>query len=231
MTSNACQTLISSMKKQGASREELAEIHRQTMHIHMRRQLETELVKNAAQRYALYGELVISEFDKPYLEQAFARFAKEEDIPPDSVDMLQFLNHVLAHEKANKMTPENLPNIHLESIALELREKRDEITEVEQRLAVLKEERDVIEKRAATALTLIGVKSARTSNGTLGITTTSVATIDDWESFTEYVADNCAFHLLERRASQTGCREIMQQGEKIPGITPFTKHKLTFRRN
>lgn len=35
MTSNACQTLLNSMKKQGASREELAEIKHQTMLIHM----------------------------------------------------------------------------------------------------------------------------------------------------------------------------------------------------
>lgn len=230
MTSNACQTLLNSMKKQGASREELAEIKHQAMLIHMQNQLESEIVKNAAQRFALYGALVVSEFDQPILEKALANFVKEEDLSPDNADMLLFLSHVLVHEKARKMSEET-PNIHLETLALQLRDKRDEITNLEKKLAALKEERDHIEKHAATALALIGVKSAQTQYGTLGLSSTKVATIDDWESFTEFVTENNAFHLLERRPAQAGCRELMQDGENIPGIKPFIKTKLTFRRN
>ena len=230
MTSNACQTLLNSMKKQGASREELAEVKHQAMLIHMQDQLESEIVKNAAQRFALYGALVVSEFDQPILERALAKFVKEEDLSPDNADMLLFLSHVLVHEKSRKMSEET-PNIHLETLALQLRDKRDEITNLEKKLAALKEERDHIEKHAATALALIGVKSAQTQYGTLGLSSTKVATIDDWESFTEFVTENNAFHLLERRPAQAGCRELMQDGENIPGIKPFIKTKLTFRRN
>lgn len=230
MTSNACQTLLNSMKKQGASREELAEVKNQAMLIHMQDQLESEIVKNAAQRFALYGVLVVSEFDQPILEKALANFVKEEDLSPDNADMLLFLSHVLVHEKARKMSEET-PNIHLETLALKLRDKRDEISNLEKKIAALKEERDHIEKHAATALALIGVKSAQTQYGTLGLNSTKVATIDDWEAFTEFVTENNAFHLLERRPAQAGCRELMQDGENIPGIKPFIKTKLTFRRN
>ena len=231
MTSNACQMLLNSMKKQGASQEELAEVKHQAMLIHMQDQLASEIVKNAAQRFALYGVLVISEYDQPILERALANFVKEEDLSPDSADMLLFLNHVLVHEKARKMSEETTPNIHLETLALKLRDKRDEISNLEKKLAALKEERDHIEKHAATALALIGVKSAQTQYGTLGLSSTKVATIDDWEAFTEFVTENNAFHLLERRPAQAGCRELMQDGENIPGIKPFIKTKLTFRRN
>ena len=230
MTSNAYQTLLNSMKRQKASQEELAEIKYQTMLIHMQDQLESEVVKNAAQRFALYGVLVVSEYDRPILEKALAKFAKEEDLSPDNVDMPLFLNHVLVHEKVRKMSGET-PNIHLETLALQLRDKRDEIASLEKKLAALKEERDHIEKHAATALALIGVKSAQTQYGTLGLSSTKVATIDDWETFTEFVTENNAFHLLERRPAQAGCRELMQDGETIPGIKPFIKTKLTFRRN
>lgn len=230
MTSNACRMLLNSMKKQGASREELAEVKHQTRLIHMQDQLESEIVKNAAQRFALYGALVMSEFDRPILERALAKFVKEEDLSPDSADMLLFLNHVLVHEKARKMSEET-PNTHLETLALKLRDKRDEISNLEKKIAALKEERDHIEKHAATALALIGVKSAQTKYGTLGLSSTKVATIDDWEAFTEFVTENNAFHLLERRPAQAGCRELMQDGENIPGIKPFIKTKLTFRRN
>ena len=230
MTSNACQMLLNSMKKQGASREELAEVKHQATLIHMQDQLASEIVKNAAQRFALYGALVVSEYDQPILERALANFVKEEDLSPDNADMLLFLNHVLVHEKAPKMSEET-PNVHLETLALELRDKRDEISNLEKKLTALKEERDHIEKHAATALALIGVKSAQTKYGTLGLSSTKVATIDDWEAFTEFVTENNAFHLLERRPAQAGCRELMQDGENIPGIKPFIKTKLTFRRN
>ena len=230
MTSNACQMLLNSMKKQGASREELAEVKHQATLIHMQDQLASEIVKNAAQRFALYGALVVSEYDQPILERALANFVKEEDLSPGNADMLLFLNHVLVHEKAHKMSEET-PNVHLETLALELRDKRDEISNLEKKLTALKEERDHIEKHAATALALIGVKSAQTQYGTLGLSSTKVATIDDWEAFTEFVTENNAFHLLERRPAQAGCRELMQDGENIPGIKPFIKTKLTFRRN
>lgn len=230
MTSNAYQTLLSSMKRQKASQEELAEIKYQTMLVHMQDQLESQVVKNAARRFALYGVLVVSEYDRPILEKALAKFAKEEDLSPDNVDMPLFLNHVLVHEKVRKMSEET-PNIHLDTLALQLRDKRDEIAALEKKIAALKEERDHIEKHAATALALIGVKSAQTQYGTLGLSSTKVATIDDWESFTEFVTENNAFHLLERRPAQAGCRELMQDGETIPGIKPFIKTKLTFRRN
>ena len=165
MTSNACQMLLNSMKKQGAPREALAEVKYQTTLIHMQDQLASEIVKNAAQRFALYGALVMSAYDQPILEKALAKFATEEDLSPDNVDMLLFLNHVLVHQKARKMSEEPL-NIHLETLALQLRDKRDEITTLEKKLAALKEERDYIEKHAATALSLIGVKSAQTQYGT-----------------------------------------------------------------
>lgn len=228
MTSNACQTLLQCMKKQGATQEEINEVKHQAANLYLHDQMVQRVIINAAERLSLYGALVISAFELPYLERAYALFATGEGLPPDNVDLPLFLNHVLVHEKARKMKPTT--NIHLESVAKALKDKRDEISELEKKISQLKEERDVIEERAAVSLKLLGVRSAQTAHGTIGLSASTVATIDDWESFVEYVADNNAFHLLERRPAQTGCRELMGQGEKIPGVKPFVKTKLTFRR-
>lgn len=50
--------------------------------------------------------------------------------------------------------------------------------------------------------------------------------ITDPESFYKYVKRTGYFHLLEKRASVTGCRELYQRNKAIPGITPYIKRTV-----
>lgn len=46
------------------------------------------------------------------------------------------------------------------------------------------------------------------------------------DDFYKYIKRTGYFHLLEKRPSVTGCREIYQSGKVIPGITRFTKRTV-----
>lgn len=53
-----------------------------------------------------------------------------------------------------------------------------------------------------------------------------VGNVEDWDSFWPYIAKNKFFHLVQKRVSDPGLRELWAMGKKTPGVTPFTKRTL-----
>lgn len=51
----------------------------------------------------------------------------------------------------------------------------------------------------------------------------------DWDAFYAYIHRNKYYHLLERRPSVTGCRELFETKGKVPGVEAFTKVTLNLR--
>lgn len=72
------------------------------------------------------------------------------------------------------------------------------------------------------------VKSTGTA-ATASIITSVWPSVEDWDAFYAYIHRLRYYHLLERRPSVTGCRELFETKGKIPGVVPFTKRKLNLR--
>lgn len=53
-----------------------------------------------------------------------------------------------------------------------------------------------------------------------------VPAVKDWDQFYKFIHRHKYYHLLERRPSVTGCRELFESKGQIPGVEPFTKHGL-----
>ena len=62
------------------------------------------------------------------------------------------------------------------------------------------------------------------------LTETVVPKIDDWDEFYSYIQENEAFHLLQRRPSTAACRETLEAGEQIAGVSTFTKRAISLRK-
>jgi hypothetical protein len=58
-----------------------------------------------------------------------------------------------------------------------------------------------------------------------------VPSIKNWDEFWKFVLKNKADHLIERRASVTGCRELFTTKGKIPGIEPFERITIGVRKS
>jgi hypothetical protein len=56
-----------------------------------------------------------------------------------------------------------------------------------------------------------------------------VPQVKDWDAFYKYIYKNKFAHLLERRPSVTGCRELFDTKGAIPGVEKFTKRKINLR--
>lgn len=50
--------------------------------------------------------------------------------------------------------------------------------------------------------------------------------VQDWNQFYEFIHQNKYYHLLDRRPSVEGCRELFQTVGTVPGVVPFTKRTL-----
>ena len=62
------------------------------------------------------------------------------------------------------------------------------------------------------------------------ISTSIVPNVDDWEAFYEFIVASNQPFLLERRPSVTAYRDLLQAGEEVPGVSPFTKTSLSLRK-
>lgn len=74
-----------------------------------------------------------------------------------------------------------------------------------------------------------GVSKSTGNSATVSVTLSVKPSVDDWEAFYKYIHRTKYYHLLERRPSVTGCRELLETKGKIPGIVPFTQRKLNIR--
>lgn len=74
-----------------------------------------------------------------------------------------------------------------------------------------------------------GLEKTATKMGTVSVSTSTVAQVEDWDAFLAYIYKNKYGHLLQRRVSDPAWRELIEQGKKVPGTTGFIKKRLNYR--
>ena len=79
------------------------------------------------------------------------------------------------------------------------------------------------------AMHVSGLEKTATKLGTVSVSTSTVAQVEDWDAFLTYIYKNKYGHLLQRRVSDPAWRELIEQGKKVPGTSPFIKKRLNYR--
>ncbi len=74
-----------------------------------------------------------------------------------------------------------------------------------------------------------GTDKAQGSKASVTISKNVVANVEDWDAFWAYVIKKKYTHLLQRRVSDPVYRELLEAGQNVPGVEPFTKRALTVR--
>jgi hypothetical protein len=115
----------------------------------------------------------------------------------------------------NLHTVEALRDLKLEISALNAQVKELEITRRELEGSLILELDD-----SNTTL-------ARTEVGTVSIITAILPNVEDWVAFEEYVYENNALYLLQRRVAAPAYRDEVESKGQIPGITTFEKRTLS----
>ncbi len=76
-----------------------------------------------------------------------------------------------------------------------------------------------------------GVTSFKTKHGTAFLTTTDYANVADWDAVLNFIQENQAFDMLEKRVSKTAVRGYIDQTKAVPpGINYGTKLEVNVRK-
>lgn len=112
----------------------------------------------------------------------------------------------------------------------EMFELRAQKQELESKAKKLKEKMDLLEAAIITRLDKDETTMSRGKQATAILTEQEIPKVDDWDNFYGYIQENEAFHLLQRRPASTACRETLEAGEVIPGVSIFTKRAISLRK-
>lgn len=74
-----------------------------------------------------------------------------------------------------------------------------------------------------------GMTHFRVGKLSIAVSEQVVGNVDDWDQLYGYITENNAFHLLQRRLGNAAYKEILDSGETVPGVAPFTKRSINLR--
>ena len=83
-----------------------------------------------------------------------------------------------------------------------------------------------------TIFDLLDAQDTRKAEGkkaSVSIGEAIVANVEDWDALWPWVAKTKNFHLIQKRVSDPGMRELWALKKVIPGVQPFTKRTLSVR--
>lgn len=104
----------------------------------------------------------------------------------------------------------------------------------EKRLLAVEEKR-INTELAALETTIFGLMDAQDTRKAEGkkagisIGEAVVGNVEDWDALWPYIVKNKYFHLVQKRVSDPGLRELWEKGKTVPGVQPFTKRTLSVR--
>ena len=106
---------------------------------------------------------------------------------------------------------------------------REEKRQLEELLKAKAQEIALAENDLIEQMDQQNITKSTGSKATVSISTSVKPSVEDWDAFYAYIHKNKYYHLLERRPSVTGCRELFDHKGAIPGVVPFTQRKLNIR--
>ena len=109
-------------------------------------------------------------------------------------------------------------------------ELRSEKSALNEKVKVINAEMEALE--ATLMGKLDDEETIKACGKTAGVTITTlvVPNVTDWNAVHQYIVDNDACYLLEKRLSAAPWRELAAMGTQIPGTEPFEKRSLSLRK-
>lgn len=109
-------------------------------------------------------------------------------------------------------------------------ELRSEKSELNDKIKVINTEMEALEVALFNRLDDEETIKACGKHAGVTITTLMVPNVTDWDAVHQYIVDQQACYLLEKRISAAPWRELLAMGTQIPGTEPFEKRSLSLRK-
>lgn len=122
-----------------------------------------------------------------------------------------------------------MPEPTLQELITRSKNLRDEASEYTRLAEEAKRQREEIDQQIIALLEAQGVDSTRTDVATVSVSKVNHPNVEDWDAFANYVVENNATYLFQRRVSAKAVEELIAGGEEVPGVTFFEKKSLNLR--
>jgi len=110
---------------------------------------------------------------------------------------------------------------------------RKEIIEagIKEEVAIIKAKMEKLEAWIKEQADAQGVTSFKTKHGTAFLTTTDYANVADWDAVLDFVRENDAYDMLEKRISKIAVRGYIDLNKSVPaGVNYGTKLEVNIRK-
>ena len=104
--------------------------------------------------------------------------------------------------------------------------------EYETQVEAIKAQQDVVKIALKDQMLKLGVKSVRTDQGTVVLSTTTNYNTQDWDSFKEFMKQYDALDLVQQRISQLNMKRFLEENPGVvpPGLNSMTEYGISVRK-
>jgi glycerol-3-phosphate responsive antiterminator len=131
------------------------------------------------------------------------------------------------------MEEEAVPLDKLVKIYRKLRTRMTELTQAyDTQAEVLKAQQDEIKNAIKEQMKAMGVTSVRTTEGTAVMSVKTSYYTQDWDSFKQFVIDNHALELFEKRIAQSNMAQFLEENPGVvpPGLNSTSEFDISVRK-
>lgn len=118
------------------------------------------------------------------------------------------------------------------ALYVRLRDEKSEIKrKADEAVAALDTKLDKLEAWVKIKADEQGVTSFKTKHGTAFLTTVDFASVENWDAMVQFVKENDAFDMFEKRVSKTSVRGYIDANKAVPpGVTYGTRIEVNVRK-
>ena len=134
------------------------------------------------------------------------------------------------------MTQETEAPLPLDKLARVYRKMQAKIQELtasyESEVEKIKMQQDAVKTAMKDQMLALGVKTVRTDEGTVVLSTKTRYNTQDWDSFKQFVIQHEAVDLLERRIAQGNMSQFLEENPGLvpPGLNSMTEYAVSVRK-
>ena len=104
--------------------------------------------------------------------------------------------------------------------------------EYETQVEAIKAQQEVVKIALKDQMLKLGVKSVRTDQGTVVLSTVTNYNTQDWDSFKEFMKQCDALDLVQQRISQLNMKRFLEENPGVvpPGLNSMTEYGISVRK-
>jgi len=143
--------------------------------------------------------------------------------------MSEVLDKPRTRKQAVAAVTERINPITLGAATDKMWKLREEKRVLEAQVKVIETSMKELEGTVFGLLDAQDTRKAEGKSASVSITETVVANVENWDALWAWIAKTKNFHLVQKRVSDPGMRELWALGKVVPGVQPFTKRTLALR--